>query len=87
MSTLLPSTSTGKWAGFQILTGAGRGIVQQLVGNQCCISEPYLDIIPANCNRASSTHRRRNRHWQLPARLHSIPRWRRLYLKCKLTVL
>ena len=57
MSTLHPSTITGRWVGFQILTGAGRGIVQQLVGNQYCISEPFLDIIPANRDRASSTHR------------------------------
>ncbi|KAF9697064.1 hypothetical protein EKO04_005149 [Ascochyta lentis] len=30
MSTLTPSANVGPWVGYQILTGAGRGIVQQL---------------------------------------------------------
>ncbi|TVY84473.1 Efflux pump mlcE, partial [Lachnellula suecica] len=30
LTTLTPSTIAGKWAGYQILTGAGRGIVQQI---------------------------------------------------------
>lgn len=33
MSTLTPSANVGRWVGYQILTGAGRGIVQQLVSH------------------------------------------------------
>lgn len=30
-TTLTPTTSVAKWVGVQILTGAGRGVVLQLV--------------------------------------------------------
>lgn len=33
MCTLTPGTDAGEWVGYQILTGAGRGIVTQLVSH------------------------------------------------------
>lgn len=35
LSTLSPSTSTGKWIGYQIILGVGRGIGLQMVKINC----------------------------------------------------
>ena len=41
MTTFLPSTSAGKWIGYQILAGVGRGIALQMVCNASIIENNY----------------------------------------------
>lgn len=39
-TTLTPTTPIAQWVGFQILTGAGRGVVLQIVG--CNVSAEHI---------------------------------------------
>lgn len=45
-STLQPSSSTGKWVGFQIIAGAGSGSCLQMVRGSRDLSQssPYCDF-------------------------------------------
>ena len=42
IATFSPSTPTGKWVGYQILYGAGRGLGLQMV----CLISPSLILVP-----------------------------------------
>lgn len=39
-TTLTPTTPIAQWVGFQILTGAGRGVVLQIVG--CNVAAEHI---------------------------------------------
>lgn len=64
MSTMKPNTSEGEWIGYQILVGAGRGFVLQLV----CL-EP-------NCQANDRTIANISASWLLPFKRTFRPRMR-----------
>jgi hypothetical protein len=45
LATLSPSTSTGKWIGYQILLGVGRGIGLQMVRINWSIAQPHTVLL------------------------------------------
>ncbi|KAG0650485.1 Efflux pump mlcE [Hyphodiscus hymeniophilus] len=47
LSTLSPTTSTGKWIGYQIIGGAGRGLGMQVVRSLSSLQTHYHQLIPA----------------------------------------
>lgn len=55
MSTLNPDTSTGKWVGYQILAGVGRGAGQQVV--MFCILRIYGFITDCSFSYNTAHHR------------------------------
>ena len=42
LSSLSPGTSTGKWIGYQIIAGVGRGLAMQIVRHPFPITKPHL---------------------------------------------
>ena len=44
ISTYTPHTSTGQWIGYQVILGAGRGFIMQMV---CNFSSPIHTLVPS----------------------------------------
>ena len=57
ISTFSPGTSTGKWIGYQILLGAGRGLGLQMVRSVFPIADLYnpLTLVAAAHRRPKHT--------------------------------
>ena len=75
MATFSPSTPTGKWIGYQILYGAGRGLGLQMVCLIFHITHPRAHLVilfslAANHRRSkysatpTATHRHGTHHFQ-----------------------
>jgi hypothetical protein len=45
LSLVSPGTSTGKWIGYQIIAGVGRGLAMQVVRHPLPITQPHLSSL------------------------------------------